>query len=193
MAKLENGFLALEICFTQVDVEEWLHYHVRFLFNGEPMINDSLLKRWGPYWGSRPPGTFLVNDHQGDSLIPKIQVALDTDQPVRWTPIEPDMSIAIRPGQLFSYLQDDWELVYMSEQAQQELETYEMTKGLFGKLPSDSFSVIAMIDAYNFGTTSAYYGQGLALILTVTRQQLQEFHDALKSELDPILPSVSGS
>lgn len=46
------------------------------------------------------------------------------------------------------------------------------------------YTIIAMIDEYNFEDCIAYSGDGLALIMACNREQLTDFLNALKEEYE---------
>jgi hypothetical protein len=70
--------------------DEWIEYEIKFYWKDEIIINDSLLKREGEYWGKRSTGAFLANDYQKDFLTETIRDILQTNEPEYWEPLEPD-------------------------------------------------------------------------------------------------------
>lgn len=50
MAKLQSDCLTLDIKFMGFK-DEWIEYEIKFYWKDEIIINDSLLKREGEYWG----------------------------------------------------------------------------------------------------------------------------------------------
>jgi hypothetical protein len=89
MAKLQSDDLTLDIKFMGFK-DEWIEYEIKFYWKDEIIINDSLLKREGEYWGKRSTGAFLANDYQKDFLTETIRDILQTNEPEYWEPLEPD-------------------------------------------------------------------------------------------------------
>jgi hypothetical protein len=89
MAKLQSDGLTLDIKFMGFK-DEWIEYEIKFYWKDEIIINDSLLKREGEYWGKRSTGAFLANDYQKDFLTETIRDILQTNEPEYWEPLEPD-------------------------------------------------------------------------------------------------------
>lgn len=181
MAKLSAESLTLEINFTGFKAGD-VQYEIGFLFEGESMINDGLLKRRSDYWSSRKPGFFLANDYEKDCLIETIEKVLETNQPEYWEPFDPDVVIAIYPEMRFPFMKSHHELIWMSLKMKKRVERREREKLEKGKLPDDPITLICFIDAYNFRNTTAYYGSGIALHLTVERKDLEAFCLELKKE-----------
>lgn len=182
MAKLTCDEITFEIRFKEYDSYKWVQYEVFFLYKGEPLVRDELLKRVNEYWADRSPHAFKVNEARRDTLIPVLRNVLETNEPDFWEPIEPDLTLAIFPETIFPMMPPKWELIGMSEEAEEELEKYRLVKEVAERLPSDPFTVIALIDAYNFGDTYGYLGSGPALILHPTRWQLRQFMEELEAE-----------
>ena len=181
MAKLSAESLTLEINFTGFVAGD-VQYEIGFLFEGESMINDALLKRWSDYWSSRRAGFFLARDYEKDYLIKTIEKVLETNEPEYWEPVDPDVIIAIYPDMHFPFLKLHREVIWMSLKMKEQVERREREKREMGKLPDDWITLICFIDAYNFRNTKAYYGSGIALHLTVERKDLEVFCLELKKE-----------
>jgi hypothetical protein len=113
MAKLSAESLTLEIKFTGFKAGDVL-YEIAFLFEGESMINDALLKRSSDYWSSRRPGVFLARDYEKDYLIQTIEKVLETSQPEYWEPYEPDVVLAIYPEMYFPFMKPHREVIWIS-------------------------------------------------------------------------------
>ena len=160
MAKLQSDGLTLDIKFMGFK-DEWIEYEIKFYWNDDLIVNDSILKREGEYWGKRSTGAFLANDYQKDFLIETIRDILKTNEPEYWEPLEPDAIIAIYPGMFFPFLKS-----HLIE----------------GKQPDDIFTIITFIDSYTFNNNKAYSGEGISLHLIVTREDMEKFADELEKE-----------
>jgi hypothetical protein len=183
MAKLASGNLAIEIQYKEFDDQDWIQYEIFFLYKGQPMIQDFQLKRVNEHWQNRSPGAFKANEYQGDHLIQTIQKALDTDEPQYYKPTDPDFTLAIYPKKIFPFMPSDWEMVWASDEVIQQAEDHELVREVAGgRLPDDPFTIILMIDVYNFGEEGAYYGEGPALILLPRRNELRKFLNDLQAE-----------
>lgn len=184
MAKLQSDNLSLEIKFNQFE-DEWVAYKIRFCWKEEIIISDSILKRTTEYWNRRGYGTFLANDYKKDYLIETIKKALETDKPKCWEPMEPDAIIAIYPGRFFPFLKTPYNLFEEMEEIRIEKEKQE-------KKPDDLFTVITLIDSYNFKNCDSYSGDGISLQLIVERQDLEKFAIDLQTEYDNLVKSIVG-
>jgi hypothetical protein len=176
MAKLTSNQLTLEIRFREFDKAGWVQYEVLFLWQDLPIVNDALLKRDGKYWSARSFGAFKANDYERDDLIATIEKVLETNQSDYWQPIEPDVTLAIYPEMEFPFLESHWQPVAESDEDRQVEENREQgEQAVEGKLPDDWITLIAAVDTYNFKGSRAYSGEGLALIMCPTRQELEQF------------------
>jgi hypothetical protein len=181
MAKLSAESLTLEITFTGFEAGDVL-YEIAFLFEGESMINDALLKRSSAYWSSRRPSVFPACDYEKDYLIETIEKVLETNQPEYWEPYEPDVILAIYPEMHFPFLRSHYQVIWKNSRTKEEVERRERKKLEQGKLPDDPITLICFIDAYNFRNTRTYCESGVALHLTVERKDLELFCLELKKE-----------
>ncbi len=174
MAILKSGDLSLEIKYNSVE-PDWIVYEVKFAWKDEVIINDAILKRYGNYWGRRPPGTFLANDYESDHLIDMLKRVLETNEPDYWQPVEPDITMAIYPGKPFPFgMKDRWEFV-----DEEGREFYEEMK----KIESECITIITLVDTYNLeGLNHAYSGNGLSLHLQVKKESLEKFVLELEAE-----------
>jgi len=186
MAKLTLNNLALEIRFKEFDQHNWIQYEILFLYNNQSMIEDHLLKRINEHWANRSPGAFKANEYEFDRFISFLQKALDTDTSDYYMPTDPDIILAIYPRSSFPYtisdLKPNKRLTDAIDSVSEDSALIREIAG--GRLPGDTFTVILMVDVYNFGRESAYTGQGPALILMPTREELRKFCDELQSEYD---------
>jgi len=185
MAKLSYDLLTLEIRFREFDDCFWVQYDVLFLWDGEPMVNDALLKRSPVAWADRGKATFRANESDGDSLLPVLKRVLDENRAEYWEPIEPDVILAFYPEQYFPFLPSHWEVSYEREDIKSAREERQQAKAAAGgRLPDDAITVIAFADAYQWRNCTAYMSNGLALVLCVRRNDIQRFHDELAQEYE---------
>jgi hypothetical protein len=184
MAKLTSNHLTLEIRFREFDKAGWVQYEVFFLWQDQPLVNDALLKRGREYWNARSRGAFKANDYERDDLIATIEKVLETNQPEYWQPIEPDVTVALYPQMDFPFLESHWQRVEEGDENQQTEEDTERNRPIIeDDLPPDDWiTLIAAVDTYNLKDSRGYSGEGLALIMCPTRQQLEEFCAELKRE-----------
>ncbi|MCA9990306.1 MAG: hypothetical protein KDE29_04825, partial [Anaerolineales bacterium] len=181
MATLKSGNLSFDFRYTGFE-HGWVQYQFYFLWKGEPMVRDESLKRWNDYWNCRPESAFLANEHGSDGLLPFLRGVLENNEADYWEPLEPDIVVALYPDDYFPFLKSHLTLVYESDESIQRREARKKLKEEKGKLPDDSFTFIAFVDAYNFKDASVYYGQGLSLHMIVNRHELEEFANQLEKE-----------
>ncbi len=183
MAKLTSGNLAFEIQYKEYDDQHWIQYEIFFLYKDQPMIQDAQLKRINEHWQKRSKSAFRANEYEHDELIEIIQKALDTDEPQFYEPTDPDFILAIYPKKVFPFIPRNWKLVWASDNAIQQAQDHELVRELAGgRLPDDPFTVILMVDIYNYGEEHAYCGEGPALILIPQRHELRLFLEELQKE-----------
>ncbi len=180
MAKLQSGKLALEIKYKDFVFGE-ITYEIAFLWNGESMINDAVLKRSSEWWASRKSGTFLFSNEPDDAFLNLIERAIETDEPVHWEPIEPDIKLAIYPEFYFPLIDKAWDILRRDEKLQAHRMAIKQAKKEQGKQPFDTFALVVFVDTYNFDE-GGYSDQGLALQIATERRHLEEFHKQLKAE-----------
>lgn len=180
MVKLQSGDLSLEIKFNSFE-PYWVAYEVKFSWKDDVIVNDNILKRTGEFQGKRSYGTIYANDYERDQLIDTIRKVLSTGEPDYWEPVEPDIVIAIYPDIYFPFMKSHWTLVYEGDR---KLEEMEPEKG-------KCFTIITLIDSYNFKDSGAYSGSGISLNMIVKREDLENFVTALESEYKNLkLPDV---
>lgn len=180
MAKLQSGKLSLEIKYKDFVFGE-ITYEIAFLWNGESMINDAVLKRSSEWWASRRRGTFLFSNEPEDAFLNLIEKAIETNEPVYWEPIEPDIKLAIYPEFYFPLIDKAWDILYLDKKLQAYRKAIKKAKEEQGKQPFDTFALVVFVDTYNFAE-GGYSSQGLALQLATERQRLEEFHKELSAE-----------
>lgn len=168
MAYLQTLNWTLEVrYFPHPHVARGIRYEIFFRYKDDPIVRDDLLKRSPKIWHDRTPGALLAHETEGCSLVPVLGETLKSGRAAVWRPSDPDFTVAVYPGRIFPFLED----TPLEEESH---------------LDSDDlpFSVVAMVDAYNFGNEFAYHGFGPALIMVVKRSALQEFYDDLRAELE---------
>lgn len=183
MARLNDHDLTLEITFREFDDCHWVQYDVRFLWKGEPMVDDKILKRSPSGWAKRGKSVLLANEYDRDSLLPVLKHVLEANEPKQWEPTEPDMLIAFYPEKVFPFLPTIWTQLNESPGLKKErLARERARKAAGGKLPDDPITIIAMADAYQWKECDAYYGSGLALVMTPRRKEVERFYKQLAKE-----------
>jgi hypothetical protein len=188
MAKLQSDNLILEIKFKPFEYE-WINYDIKFYWKDDIIINDSILKKEGEYWGKRSYGTFIANDYEKDHLIETIRKVLNTNKPEYWEPLEPDAKIAIYPDAFFPFLKDHWILIdekddeIRQDKSEKQDENQKQEKD---KNTDDLFTVIIFIDSYQFKDNTAYSGEGISLHMIVNRSHLEKFATDLEIEYNNI-------
>lgn len=187
MAKLQSDDLTLEIKFNSFE-DEWVGYEIKFYWKGEIIINDSILKRTGEWWGKRNYGTFMANDFEKDHLIETIRKVLETNKPEYWEPIEPDVKIAIYPEMFFPFLKSHWTLI---DETNGEIKQSDEEKQEESKHPNDLITIIIFIDSYNFKDSNSYSAEGISLHLIAERQDLEKFVTDLEMEYSKLITTVS--
>jgi hypothetical protein len=161
MAKMQSGKLALEIKYKDFVFGE-ITYEIAFLWNGESMINDAVLKRSSEWWASRKKGTFLFSNEPEDAFLNLIEKAIETDEPVYWEPIEPDIKLAIYPEYYFPLIDKAWDILYLDKKLQAHRKSIKQAKEEQGKQAFNTFAVVVFVDTYNFDE-GGYSSQGLVL------------------------------
>ena len=184
MTKLQSDNLGLEIEFYRFE-EEWIGYKIKFYWKDELIVKDDILKRTGDWWYKRDYGTFLANDYEGDHLIDTLKKVLETNEPEYWEPIEPDIKIGIYPDMFFPFLKSQWTLVEEGDEKYMQKEKKENSKSL-DRSPDDLFTIITLIDTYNFKDSESYSGEGISLHLISTRKDLEKFIIDLEAEYNDL-------
>jgi hypothetical protein len=172
MAKLQSGDMSLEIKFNTFE-PDWVAYEVGFYWKDSLIVNPAVLKETGRSRSKRSYGFFFGNDYERDLLINTIKKVLDTNQPDYWQPIEPDITIAIYPYMDFPFgIKSHLEFVN-----EEDRKVYEEIHA-----KGECFTIITLIDTYNFKDSGAYSGNGISLHLIAKRERLEKFVADLESE-----------
>ncbi len=164
----------------------WLNYEITFCWRNKCLLNSRCLKR-----KTKRVGAILANDEpneiEQDDLIRTLKKVLETNKPDYWEPIEPEVTIAFYPEMHFPFIESHWERVYESDPMKVRREEREQQKQESGGiLPDDDITVAVMVDTYNFIDEGGYSGDGVALILHPTRQQLEVFCAELEREYEAL-------
>lgn len=175
MARLTSGNLAFEFRFVEVDRNGWVQYELTFLWEGEPLVNDRLLKRDGLYWLKRRVGAFKASERNKDTFLPVLAEVLRTSEPNYWQPVEPSVVIAFYPEMAFPFLQSA-PPTPLSDERRRAKELHD------GKLPDDLMNMIIFIDGHNLRNGKPFSGEGLSLMINPTREQLSRFYGRLQGE-----------
>lgn len=183
MAVLQSGNLRFDIQFADFQ-SGYILYHLSLLWQGEPVLNDDIIFRESEYRKVKPKGGCIADEYREDRFVPFLRKILETDEADYWESLDPDVTVAIYPDELFPFLKSHWVLTHESEKQQQEREARLQRKKEEGKLPDDSYTVIVFVDAYNFKGEAAYQGDGVSLQMIVKRTSLEAFADALAREYE---------
>lgn len=184
MAVLRDSGLSFEFVFKTVDECLWLKYEMFFRWDDQYVFRNDLLKRRPAGWADRSEGALMANEFDGDSFLPVLERTLTAKEPLWWEPTEPDVLIAFYPDQRFPMIPDTRPVGYADRILRQMEERRSRKEACGGILPDDPVTMIVYVDAYNFRGCSPYYGSGFAMVMTPSREQLGEFHRALKREYD---------
>jgi len=195
MAILEDEGLSLEITFADYH-DLWVHYHLRLCWKGTPLLNEAVLRRETPFHASDEPGRVHAEDDRRDKLVATLEGALARDEPAVWTPVEPDVTIALYPGCSFPFIEQRQHLLWTREQgvidalgdeaAESEPLTYiEPGTGddpVGAPAPDDLFTLIVLVDQAGLKGESRYCGQGPAVIFATRRILVEGFTRSLRDE-----------
>ncbi|MEY3760451.1 MAG: hypothetical protein RIR39_1942 [Pseudomonadota bacterium] len=181
MATLNSEDLSFEFNYSNFE-GGWISYQFYFRWRGDNIINESILKKRGDYWGNRADGAFLAQEYEADGLTRLLKKVLEKNQADYWESLDPDILVAVYPDQFFPFLPSHYRLVRESDEHKAERAAREKLKKEQGNLPDDLFTIIVSVDAYNLKHTDAYYGSGLSLQMIVSREDLEVFFNNLETE-----------
>jgi hypothetical protein len=179
MAILQSGNLRFDFQFTNFE-RGYITYQFSLLWQGEPVMNDEVLKRGNDYWDKRPKGGFIAEEFREDYFVPFLRRVLEEDKADDWESLDPDVIVAIYPNEYFSLLKSHRIILHENEQQQEREAPLQRKK----KLPDDSYTVIIFVDAFNFKGEGVYQGSGFSLQMMVNRTSLEAFADALAREYE---------
>lgn len=191
MAILKSGELSFDFRYGGFG-NGWVQYQFYFRWKEKTVIKDESLKRRGDYWGSRPEGAFLANEDESDSFVPFLRKVLETDEADYWEPTDPDIIVALYPGDYFPFLKSHYKVVFESDDLKQQRRDWRKLKEEKRKLPDDHYTFIVFVDAYNFKDADAYYGEGFSMHMVVERQDLEAFTDELEREYASFKGNLKG-
>ncbi|MBO9539682.1 hypothetical protein J7643_03720 [bacterium] len=154
---------------------EGVRYDFEFLWSGEPIVNDAILKRINDYWNSRHRGGVFFTEYAGDRPLQALEQVLATDTPSWFEPIDPDLAWSFYPDMWFPFLKVSktgvTELDGPRDRAQRETD------------PDDDYFTVAFHgDTYNFKDADAYSGHGIGFFFVVKRKELSRFLADLAAE-----------
>lgn len=181
MATLRSEDLSFEFNYSNFE-GGWIRYQFYFRWRGDNIINESILKKEGDYWGNRADGAFLAEEYEADGLTRLLKKVLEKNQADYWESLDPDILVAVYPDQFFPFLPSHYQLVCESDEHKAEREVREKLKKEQGNLPDDLFTMIVSVDAYNLKHAVTYYGSGLSLQMVVSREELEVFLNNLETE-----------
>jgi hypothetical protein len=165
MAKLKSEDLDLELEFEFLSYEDYSPVEYTFkctlCWNGIPVLNERTMKRGTSYWDKGKEGGIVGSEMVGFTLIKDMEDALKTKSVRIWEAWpDPDMCVSIYPGRFFPYLDEE---------------------------DSEYNTIIISPDTYQFKGNDCYSGyEGVSFVMTPSTQELKEFINDLKMELEDI-------
>lgn len=183
MAVLQDEKIGLEVRFSPDCDGDILEYDVRFLWNGEPIIRDEVIRSDNEYWMAHLPGGFRAWDHGDDVLIRAIRRVLETDTADYWESLEPSVNIQFLPGVSFDDLTSLWKVAVGKNVSECVKDYVESVRDKLAQQRQDATClVIARVDPFNLRDQQLYHLGGACLVLHVERSQLEQFAAELDSE-----------
>lgn len=208
MARLVAGkqFLELRIRPDRTKHPVWFWYDLVFGFqDGGQRPLDFLYPEGCGGWpkrtwtfpgpdGSRPhekpvpagvmPG-MRVDDIASDELTPALEQALAKNEPAVWTTADDDVVVAIYPDAWFPFLPPPDRSSEPEQSRQWRMDEARRKSEAGGKLPDDPMTVIAMAgqSAFAGDGDDLRRDSGVAIVLVVTRAEVERFYEELKREL----------
>ena len=163
----------------------WVIYQFRFLWKGEAIIKDSVLRRDSEGSKNRSKNAFRADDDE-DSFLPILKEVLESNEAGEWAPIEPDVCVGIYPDEFFPFLSHDWfvlrkALLNDDQKAEREVKE-KLKKEKPGNLPDDFFTFIICASENNFKGGSLGAPEGISLHMIVRRHELERFAEDLERE-----------
>lgn len=171
MAKLEVDDIAVEIIFLGY-YREWVEYIFSVTHKKVPLFKNnvgvdsgrkSIYKRRG----------FYASDHLQDRLIPTLEKVLATGETVIWEPMEPDITIEIRPWSRLGWKDRAKGVVKIEDDEIKPRDKEEM---------NNNFEM-----TFVFDLTPYFNACGPALRINVSREKLEQLVDELKADYDEFL------
>lgn len=161
----------------------WLEigYEFDFLWQGQSIFNKAITK-------TENSGLFFAEDDDSSGIIDLLNQVLKSDKADYWEFIaEPYLMIAIYPDDFFPFLPSHSQKIYESDGMRKQREARALLKEEKGQLPDDCYTLIARLDSIQFENSKFYTGDGIALHLTVYRQDLERFAKELEKEYMALL------
>lgn len=182
MAAIVHDRLSFEIRYRAWE-HGWVVYDIAYGWGGEPIFNDAVMKRHNDYWDGRGPGEFHANDDDFCCFIPLLDKVIEEEAAAHVTTLDPDVTLAIWPHDIFPFMPSKYRLIFESPDAQRGREAEEVRRReAGGTLPTDSVELMLFVDTYNFRDSGSYSGEGVCLRMQPTWSELQLFRAALKAE-----------
>lgn len=182
MAILEQWNLSFEFRFKELDDELWVQYEIFFKWRGESVFRDELLKRNPPGWAKRSQGALRANEHHEDTFLPVLKTVLDKNERGYWQPTDPDFTIGFFPDEEYPFFPPPRPSASADHVIEARLQRAEAKKKAGGKLPDDTITMVAFVDAYNWADCAPYQDQGFCLCMRPQRAHLQRFYNNLNYE-----------
>lgn len=145
MATLKNEGLSLEIKYHDFKYG-CVHYDICLRWRGEPVINDSILKRHNEYWANRGVGAIKACEDGECGILPLLRRVLETNEADYWEGTDPDILLAVYPDSFFPFLPPKWTFVPITPKAKSENMALERKHAKPKPRPDDYFEVMLFVD-----------------------------------------------
>lgn len=116
MATLYDGDLSLEIHYREFQYGV-VYYDIWLRWQGEPVINDAILKRENEHWAKREMGAIKADEHEECGILPLLRHVLEKNQADYWEATDPDILLALYPDGAFPFLPSKWRFAYEAPEA----------------------------------------------------------------------------
>ena len=168
----------------------WGVYEFRFLWKGEAIVRDSVLRRDSDWTKNRSENAFWAYydpDDEEDSFLSFLKEVLESNEADYWEFDEPpDAVLGIYPDEFFPFSSYNWFVLrkaILNDDQKTEREVKEkLKKEKPGKLPGDSFLFIICANQSNFKGGGYGATEGVSLNMIVTREELERFAEDLQRE-----------
>ncbi len=159
-------------------------------WDGQPVLNKSIMKRQGAFWGWFRPTSLHATEYVGPSVVEFLRRALEANRPDVFEPADPDTILAVYPESSFPFLGRKTTIVWERPEARKERLARQRLKKAIGKLPDDHITLILFGDTYNFAGSIGYSRSGVALHFEVERAKLEGFVRELARERGALLKKI---
>lgn len=182
MAVLAIDEYSLEISYHDFS-GGWISYDMLACWNGEPILNESLLKRESGFRVGRGKGVIRANEHRSCGVLNLLTVVLRDKKSDIWEATDPDVTLTVRMPGHSPFSSGLWQLAWEAPHIKTSRLAREAARAEAGGiLPDDHVELSLHIDTYNFRGANAYGGDGPCFRYTPTWAQLHDFRDALRNE-----------